>query len=88
MRGRATLLMSAPTASASIRLGCHAGRDGVATPAAGSPAGMEKRSAPPPLRAPASAACDAERARFAIGERATTDLLERARMAAQADDLI
>jgi MoxR-like ATPase len=38
----------------------------------------------PPSPPPVSDSCDAAKAQFAIGQRASSDLLERARVAAQA----
>jgi hypothetical protein len=75
MHARAVLLMSALTTWAVILLGCHASPDGVATPSPQPPSGTP----------PTAAACDSVKARFTIGERATNDLLERARVAAQAE---
>lgn len=44
----------------------------------------DRSPTPPPQPPPASGTCDASKAQWAIGERATNDVLERARTAAQA----
>jgi peptidase inhibitor I78 family protein len=42
-------------------------------------------SPPPPAPPPTSTTCDASKAQFAIGERASSELLEKARVAAGAE---
>ena len=44
----------------------------------------DRSPTPPPQPPPASGTCDASKAQWAIGERATNEVLERARTAAQA----
>jgi hypothetical protein len=48
------------------------------------PPPVDRGPAPAPQPPPASAKCDATKAQWAIGERASMDLLDRAREAAQA----
>jgi Peptidase inhibitor I78 family len=48
------------------------------------PPSVDRGPAPAPQPPPASAKCDATKAQWAIGERASMDLLDRAREAAQA----
>jgi Peptidase inhibitor I78 family len=48
------------------------------------PPPSDRAPGPPPQPPPGSGTCDASKAQWAIGERAGSDLLERARKAAQA----
>ena len=48
------------------------------------PPSSDRDPSPPPQPPPASGTCDASKAQWAVGERASNELLERARNAAQA----
>jgi hypothetical protein len=48
------------------------------------PPSVDRSPAPPASRPPLSGECDATKAQWALGERATNEVLERARVAAQA----
>ena len=89
MRLRAILLASLFVASSSLIIGCQGSDQNATSPtpaesASGSTDSAERSPVPPPPAPPTSGMCDATKARFAIGRRAGDELLERARVAAQA----
>jgi hypothetical protein len=70
-----------------LMAGCSAGRDSATSPTPGTRSNPNREVGParPPQPPPrASGTCHASKAQWAIGQRASTDLLERARNAAQA----
>jgi Peptidase inhibitor I78 family len=82
---RNVLLVSLLTLSWST-IACTRSDDGVTSPtSAGSSSGPADRGpASPRPSPPTSASCDAAKAQFAVGSAASDELLERARVAAQA----
>jgi hypothetical protein len=64
--------------------GCSSGTVTSPSEPIGSTPPSDRSPAPSPQPPPVSGTCDASKAQWAIGERATNDVLERARNAAQA----
>jgi hypothetical protein len=83
---RAILLASLLVANSSLTIACQGNIQDVTSPTEDSASGSADGGlAPPPQpSAPTSRTCDATKAQFAIGSRASDVLLERSRVAAQA----
>jgi hypothetical protein len=83
MHVRVILLASLFVASSSLTIACQGNDQNVTSPTSvDSPSGSaDTGSMPSP---PTSRTCDATKAQFAVGSRASDALLERARVAAQA----
>jgi hypothetical protein len=89
MRFRAILLASLFVAGSSLIIGCQGSDQNATSPtpadsSSGSADPADGSPVPPPSAPPTSGTCDATKARLAIGKRASDELLERARLAAQA----
>ena len=86
---RPAVLLTSLIAAAWLATACSNKSDRVTTPSAGAPGDAigspPARTPAPPQTPPGTATCDATKARFAIGQRASDVLLEKARVAAQAD---
>jgi hypothetical protein len=78
---RAILLASLFVASSSLIIACQSSDQNTTSP---TPADTSPGSSGSADSSPASRTCDATKARFAIGSRASDELLERARVSAQA----
>ena len=84
-----TWLFTSLTAGILFASGCATVTENGTTPTQPStpqppPTSVDRGSIPPGSSPPLSAECDATKAQWSIGERASNELLERARVAAQA----
>jgi peptidase inhibitor I78 family protein len=83
MHVRALLLASVFVASSCLTIACRENDQNVTSPTPADAPSDSAGSSPAPAP-PTSRTCDATKAQFAVGSRASDELLERARVAAQA----